>query len=196
MDSELVKLSAKSLNLVLVRFNHRAALGYLTLIQQFARFHRLGGCFLGNGFLPLSSWVSNRFLGRGRTFVDGRWRMPVLVQIGDNPVPETVSWIELTFVSALHRFMSTFGGYPLLDTPLCIVSSNSEEASQTITAAILLEDHVGFRSVHFKAYQGHMHVSPCTSGTPEQEGLIVFLAKAEQVSTDCQPRLTGHVAVQ
>lgn len=125
IDSELVRLSAESLNLVLVRLKHGTAIGYSTLMQQFARFHRWGGRFFGNGFLPLSSWVSNRLLGCRRTFVDGRWRIPVLVQIGDSPVPETVSWIELTFVSALYRLMSTLRGHSLFDTPLCIVSSNS-----------------------------------------------------------------------
>lgn len=191
IDAEIAKLSANFLNIVLAGFNQGAALGYLTLIQQFAQFRRLGGCFFGNGFLPLSSWISNRFLGRGRTSTDGKWRMPVLVKIGDAGMEESVSWVELTFANALQRFTTSFGTHPLLNMPLCVVSSNSEEASQTIAAAILLEDHVGFRSVHFKAYKGQKDVMPCITGSAEHESFIVFLAKAEQWSDGCRPRLAG-----
>lgn len=190
INAEVVRLATKSLNVVLVGLNHGAALGYLALIQRFASFHRLGVCFFANGFFPLSSWISNRFLGCGRTTSDGKWRMPVLTRIGGADMQESLSWIELTFVSALHKFVNTLGCHPLLEMPLCIVSGNSEQASQMITAAIPLEDHIGFWSVHFRAYKGHKGITPCTVGTPEQESLIVFLAKAEQVGFVGRPRLT------
>lgn len=67
IDLEIAKSSARSFNVVLVGLDHGAAPGYLTLIQQFASFRELGGCFFNNGCLPLSPWISNRFLGCGRT---------------------------------------------------------------------------------------------------------------------------------
>lgn len=117
--------------------------------------------------------------------------MPLLIKIGDAPSAESVWWIELTFVNALRRFTSAFGSHPLLDTPICIISSNSEQTSQTTAAAILMEDHVGFRSVHFKANKGQKGVTPCTPGSAEYESFLVFLAKAEQLSDGCRPRLVG-----
>lgn len=106
--------------------------------------------------------------------------MPLLIKIGDATAAESIWWIELTFVNALLKFTSAFGSHPLLDMPICIVSNNSEQASQTIAAAILMEDHVGFRSVHFKAYKGQADVPPCAPGSVECESFLVFLAKAEQ----------------
>lgn len=115
--------------------------------------------------------------------------MPLLIRFGDAPAAESVGWIELTFVNALRKFTSAFGGHPLLETPICIVSSNSEQANQTIAAAILMEDHVGFHSVHFKAYKGQQDVTPCTPGSTECESFLVFLAKTEQLNGGCRPRL-------
>lgn len=115
--------------------------------------------------------------------------MPLRIKIDDANVSESTWWIELTFVTALQKFTYAFGSHPLLDMPLCIVSSNSENSSQTITAAILLEDHVGFRSVHFKAYTGLKDVKSCIPGSAEHESFVVFLTRAEQLSTGCRPRL-------
>lgn len=58
-----------------------------------------------------------------------------------------------------------------------------------MTAAILLEVHIGFRSVHFKAYQGQKDVRPRVPGSAEYESFMAFLAKAEQLSAGCRPRL-------
>lgn len=119
--------------------------------------------------------------------------MLVLIKIGAGSVKESVSWIELTFANTLQRIMASYGSHPLPAAPLCIISSNSEEASQTITAAILLEDHVGFRSVRFKAYQGRPGVTPCMVGTREQESLMIVFAKAEQKSIVWQPCMTRYI---
>lgn len=159
--------------------NQGAALGYLTLFQQFTHLRRLGGCFFNNGFLPLSSWISNRFLGRGRAGVDVKWKMPLLIKFGDASAAESVWWIELTFVNALRRFMSVLGRHPLLNVPISVVSSHSEQSSQTIAAAILLEDHVGFRSVHFKAYKAQRGVTSCVLGSGEHASFMAFLAEAD-----------------
>lgn len=120
--------------------------------------------------------------------------MPLLIKIGDATAAESIWWIELTFVNALRRFTTAFGSHPPLDMPICIISSNNEQASQTIAAAILMEDHVGFRSVNFKAYKGQKNVTPCAPGSAECESFLVFLAKAEQSSVNCRPRLAeeGH----
>lgn len=115
--------------------------------------------------------------------------MPLRIKIGEADVSESVSGLGLTFVTALQKFTTAFGSHPLLEMPLCIVSSNSENSSQTIIAAILLEDHVGFRSIHFKAYTGQKDVRPCVPGSAAHQGFMVFLAKAEQSSAGWRPRL-------
>lgn len=105
--------------------------------------------------------------------------MPLSIKIGNASAAESVWWIELTFVNALRRFMSVFGRHPLLDVPISVVSSHSEQSSQTIAAAILLEDHVGFRSVHFKAYKGQKDQTSCMSGSGEYASFMAFLAGAD-----------------